>query len=70
MDKRAKITTGANDRPRNSSIAQTAPGLPDDTSRPVEISDEEVERVARKLKANIRKEGEGKNDGAQQPGRG
>jgi hypothetical protein len=48
MDK-SKISTGLNDRPRNESISQTAPGLPDDTARPVEIDDAEVERVRAKL---------------------
>jgi hypothetical protein len=45
----SKITTGLNDRPKNETIAQTGSGIPDDASRPVDISDEEVERVRRKL---------------------
>lgn len=49
MHEKAKITTGLNDRPRNETIAQTGGGIPDDTSQPVEVSDEEVERVRRKL---------------------
>ncbi|MCO6048952.1 hypothetical protein NGM99_04005 [Mesorhizobium sp. RP14(2022)] len=49
MNEKAKITTGLNDRPRNETIAQTGGGIPDDTSQPVEVSDEEVERVRRKL---------------------
>ena len=44
-----KITTGANDRPKNETIAQTGSGIPDDTGTPLDISDEEVERVRRKL---------------------
>ena len=45
-----KISTGPNARARDESIAQTATGLPNDSSRAVEIDDEEVRRVERKLK--------------------
>ena len=46
-----KISTGPNARPRDVSIAQTAGGLPNDSSRAVEgVTDEEVARVERKLK--------------------
>jgi hypothetical protein len=44
-----KTSTGPNDRPRNAPIGQTGAGLPDDSGSPVEISDEEVERVRQKL---------------------
>ncbi|HEV7253280.1 MAG TPA: hypothetical protein VGN97_09275 [Mesorhizobium sp.] len=44
-----KITTGPNDRPRNETIAQTGAGIPDDTSRPVEVDEAEVARVRAKL---------------------
>lgn len=44
-----KITTGANDRARNETIAQTGPGLPDDSSRPPEVSDKDVERTRERL---------------------
>lgn len=33
MEKKAKISTGPNARPRNESIAQTAEGIPDDAER-------------------------------------
>jgi hypothetical protein len=46
----SKISTGPNARPRDASISSTAPGLPDDTSRPVEVDEAEVERMERKLK--------------------
>jgi len=46
---KTKITTGNNDRPVDSSIAQTGPGLPDDSSLPPEVSEEEVERVRENL---------------------
>ena len=49
MDEKSKITTGLNDRPRNETIGQTGAGIPDDSSQPVEVSDEEVERVREKL---------------------
>jgi len=45
-----KISTGPNARARDESIAQTATGLPNDSSRPVEVSDEEIARIERKLK--------------------
>ena len=44
-----KITDGANDRPKNETIAQSGAGAPDDVGAPVEVSDEEVERVRQKL---------------------
>ncbi|MBB3950766.1 hypothetical protein [Aureimonas jatrophae] len=44
-----KITDGLNDRSRDAPIGQTAGGLPDDTSRPVEVDEAEVARVRDKL---------------------
>ena len=44
-----KITTGANDRPRNETIAQTGAGVPDDTGRPIEVDEAEIARVRAKL---------------------
>jgi hypothetical protein len=44
-----KTTTGNNDRPKNETIAQTGAGIPDDAGSAIEITDEEVERVRRKL---------------------
>ncbi len=49
MQNKSKISTGPNSRPRNESIAQTAPGQPDDTSSPVNVDDAEVERIREKL---------------------
>jgi len=46
----AKISTGANDRPRDASIASTAPGLPDDSSRPPEVNDDDAAAMERALK--------------------
>jgi hypothetical protein len=53
---REKITTGPNERAVNETIAGTGPGVPDDARAPGEDlpeppSDEEVERIARKLGA-------------------
>lgn len=49
MQDKPKITTGPNSRPRNESIAQTAPGHPDDTGKTVDVSDEEIDRTREKL---------------------
>ena len=54
---REKISTGPNDRPINETIAGTGPGIPDDSLAPGEQeileapTDEEVEKMARKLGA-------------------
>jgi hypothetical protein len=53
---REKITTGPNERAINETIAGTGPGIPDDARArgedlPEPPSDEEVERIARKLGA-------------------
>ena len=53
-DDREKISTGPNEEPINETIAGTGPGIPDDALAPGEDlpkapSDEEVERIARKL---------------------
>jgi hypothetical protein len=49
MAQEPKITTGANERPRNETIAQTGAGLPDDTSQPPEIDEAWAARVTDKL---------------------
>ncbi|MGX7871556.1 hypothetical protein ACVDG5_000270 [Mesorhizobium sp. ORM6] len=54
MAKNRKITTGANDRPRDAPIGQTAEGLPDDSSRPVQTDEDQIERI-RKALARSRK---------------
>ena len=53
---REKISTGPNEEPINETIAGTGPGIPDEALAPGEElaqppSDEEVERIARKLHA-------------------
>ena len=58
MEEREKITTGPNEAPINETIAGTGPGIPDEPATPGQDlpdppSDEEVERIARKLGAPI-----------------
>jgi hypothetical protein len=43
------LSNGLNSRPLDDSIAQAAPGLPDDSARPVEISPEEEKRIAERV---------------------
>jgi hypothetical protein len=55
-DDREKISTGPNEEPVNETIAGTGPGIPDEALAPGEElpqppSDEEVERLAKKLHA-------------------
>ena len=55
-DDREKISTGPNAEPLDENIAGTAPGIPDDALAPGEElpeapSDEEVERIAKKIGA-------------------
>jgi hypothetical protein len=52
MEKKPKISTGANDRPRDESIAQTAGGLPDDSSGVVDVEEVKIERVRARLTKN------------------
>jgi hypothetical protein len=51
----SKITTGLNDRPVDATIAQSGPGLPDDSGIPVEATEEEVLRIRAKLEGLNRK---------------
>ena len=53
-DDREKISTGPNERALNETIAGTGPGIPDEALAPGQElpeppSDEEVERIAKKL---------------------
>jgi hypothetical protein len=50
----SKITDGANDRPKDATIGQSGPGLPDDSGQPIEATDEEVERIRAKFEADAR----------------
>jgi hypothetical protein len=42
---------GTNARPRDETIAQTGPGIPDDTSSQVEISPEEEKRIEKSIRS-------------------
>lgn len=50
----SKITTGLNDRPKDATISQSGPGLPDDSGEPIETSEEEVERIHCKFEDDAR----------------
>jgi hypothetical protein len=57
-DPRERIDSGLNDRPLDENIAGTARGIPDDSLAPGEElpeppSDEEVEKMAKKLGAKV-----------------
>jgi hypothetical protein len=55
----AKTSTGPNARPKDETIAPTGQGLPNDSSRPVEIDEREVDEVAKKLNSgDVRPAGE------------
>ncbi|AWN47705.1 hypothetical protein DK419_16430 [Methylobacterium terrae] len=47
-----KISNGPNARPRDETIAQTGPGLPNDSSAPVEIDEEEARRIEDRIRAS------------------
>ena len=49
MDRQAKISTAMNDRPRDETIAESGPGIPDDSGRMVEVTDEEAQRIKSSL---------------------
>ncbi len=48
-DVERSISNGPNARPRNEPIGQTEHGLPDDSSKPVDISPEEEAQIADKI---------------------
>jgi hypothetical protein len=50
------ISNGLNARPLDDSIAQGAPGLPDDSAKPVEISPEEEKAIAERVLKHARAE--------------
>ena len=47
-----KITTGLNDRPKDASIGQSAGGLPDDSGRPIEVDEKDVDAARQKVAGN------------------
>ena len=47
---KAKLTQGANDRPKDATIAQTGAGVPYDTGKPLEIDDDEAARIEQNIR--------------------
>ena len=47
---KAKLTQGANDRPKDATIAHTGAGVPDDTGKPLEIDDDEAARIEQNIR--------------------
>ncbi|MCT7377207.1 hypothetical protein [Chelativorans salis] len=45
MPHKSKITTGANDRPVDETVAQTGAGLPDDTSKQMDVDQRQVDET-------------------------
>ena len=44
-------STGPNSRPRDETISQTGPGIPDDTSRPVDVTPEEEKNIEKSIRS-------------------
>jgi hypothetical protein len=44
-------STGTNSRPRDETIAQTGPGIPDDTSSQVEVDPEEEKNIEKSIRS-------------------
>lgn len=44
-----KLTDGLSDRPKDTSIGQTAEGLPDDSGQPLEVDEKAVDATGKKL---------------------
>ncbi len=51
-----KLTDGLNDRSKDAPVGQTGEGLPDDTSRPVDVDDSTIDAVRKKLKNDPRED--------------
>jgi len=51
-----KLTDGLNDRPKDAPVGQTGEGLPDDSSRPVDVDDRTIDAVRKKLKNDPRED--------------
>jgi hypothetical protein len=63
----SKITDGLNDRPKEATIAQSGPGIPDESSQPIEAT----ERVRAKLQDDGREKVKKEIDGqVEKPQRG
>ncbi|RWO60524.1 hypothetical protein [Mesorhizobium sp.] len=62
MAQKPKITTGANDRPRNETIGQSGEGRPDDSSTPLEVDETTIARVRKQLQGKSEQFGEANAD--------
>ncbi|RWO83250.1 MAG: hypothetical protein EOS18_06590 [Mesorhizobium sp.] len=62
MAQKPKITTGANDRPRNETIGQSGEGLPDDSSTPLEVDEAAVDRLRKQLQGKAGRAGQANPD--------
>ncbi|MBB3527583.1 hypothetical protein [Rhizobium sp. BK456] len=62
MNKRAKTSTGTNERPENETIAQSGSDIPDDSGPLVEPTEAEIERVKASLLRGRRHELKGELD--------
>ncbi|TJU82977.1 MAG: hypothetical protein E5Y15_14950 [Mesorhizobium sp.] len=60
MAQKPKITTGANDRPRNETIGQSGEGLPDDSSTSLEV--DAAARLRKQLQGKPEQFGEANPD--------
>jgi hypothetical protein len=54
-----KITNGANDRPKDETLAQSGEGLPDDSGPIIDVDSNEVAKVREKLQGGADKGGRG-----------
>ena len=50
QSKEPPISDGQSGRPRDETIGQTGRGLPNDTGRPVEVDEDEAERIEEKIR--------------------
>ncbi|RWN66685.1 MAG: hypothetical protein EOR99_13980 [Mesorhizobium sp.] len=64
MAQKLEISTGTNDRPRNETIGQSGEGLPDDSSKPLEVDEAAVIRLRKQLQGKPEQFGEANADAA------
>ena len=44
-------STGTNSRPRNTTLAQTGEGIPDDSGSPIQLDEAEARRIEEKIRS-------------------
>lgn len=62
-----KITTGANDRPKHETIAQTGDGLPDDSGQVIEVDKAGIAKVRGQLSPEDDDDRQGPSDEDDRP---